>query len=1189
MTLLSNKLQKQVDLPVWEWTRPLPVGATAALSGTCTADFSLFNENSGRYIYTLLNATNFWRYDTIADTYIQLCTPGITPLTATSLQFAGAQGYYGRVISSTSNTIFTGLPFGKQAIGYRIRIISGTGAGQERLITAVSDPFIADFGGATAGSTTALTDTNKNWGGVGATNNVNNWVGYVVRTIFGTGLNQVRKILYNSATVLTIADLNIYAYDSFAVPLQGGLAPTAGTIGWVSPAVATLYQIEASTITVDTAWTVQPDNTSRYVIQSGAVWLCSGAIVANGSISLQYYSVLEDIWYAKSVQSNMIPTLLTESSFQRLTENASIWYTGKASEGTVTTITDSNSNWVVNQWAGYKCFIWTGTGRDQIGLITSNTATVLTFSNTLSTAPDATSRYNIVGYDAGTLTSTSARAVFDSTKTWSVDRWKGYAIRIIAGTGNGQIRQIVSNGTTSIVVDNPWTVQPDNTSIYTIGPYSTDMFISLGANAELFLYHESECDMVSHNRPLDEGIVMGACAMLTDGTSTATHRIFDQKPVPITSIAGTTIITATTVQPHQFKASQWVSIRGVTTANDIFNVTGKVQIATVPSTTTFTYSPFANGSGTYQYSDNVTIGTTVLPDASKFHADSATGGSTTTATFSRAQPSNINGWYAYGTNIAAGAQVASGAGTTTLTLNLTGGGTPTGTIRFSKWPLPVSITGGGGGGAGIFTCTIGAALPAYAKGWLVTGTGIQIGTIVTGGEGTTTISLSLPCTGAVSGTLVFSNPLNNHLPVSSTYSSGSGSSITMNAATNSHITGWWVSGTNIANGTIVTGGAGTATITVSPPTSGTPSGTITFYPPSVAPAAIYLTTAAPALAATGLLATGSGMQLVAQNTSNGTVMIPISAVAAVAAGISRYVITRRDVFGQQYDQQNMYLSGTATSGSTTTLVDGAAFWATATGSGSAGSTTLTLSAIGSYVHNGWYVSGTGIAAGARIVSGGGTTSLVLDLPHTGAVSATMTITAWQPQHLVGRKLRILTGATGLNQDLAITAVTASSGTITFGTATAPVNNVSVYSVLPGITTGAGSKIVWKSNGTQPLNAGRFIFRVRGGATPGIDKYDITTDRLIPMYVSPFNETLSSGSQYCYDGFDRIYFTKDVTNRVYYLDTETNMIHGAGIIPYLAGTAGLGNLMEVITTVDGLKYIWVVRKANVETFRTLAFY
>ena len=95
---------------------------------------------------------------------------------------------------------------------------------------------------------------------------MNNWVGYVVRTISGTGLNQIRKVLYNSATVLTIADLNIYAYDQWCAPLQGGLAPTAGIVGWVAPAAGTLYSIEASTITVDTAWTVQPDSSSRYLI-----------------------------------------------------------------------------------------------------------------------------------------------------------------------------------------------------------------------------------------------------------------------------------------------------------------------------------------------------------------------------------------------------------------------------------------------------------------------------------------------------------------------------------------------------------------------------------------------------------------------------------------------------------------------------------------------------------------------------------------------------------------------------------------------------------------------------------------------------------------------------------------------------------------------------------------------------------
>ena len=1188
---LTNKLKQQVDLPVWEWLRQIPINATTGLTCSCVADNPLFNATSGRYIYLLQNATSFWRYDTITDTYEQLASPVITALTASSMRFAGAHGYFGRVISSpTTTTIATGLPSSQAAVGYRIRIISGKGTGQERLITAVSDPIIADFGGASAGAAGTITDSSKNWGYTGTANNFNGWVGYVVRIVGGTGINQVRKILYNNATALTIADVNIHAYEPWAVPGS----PTAGAAGWTAPGAGSLYQIEYSTVTVDTPWDVQPDNTSRYVIQCGAVWLASGATAANGGFSMQYYSVLEDIWYAKESFSNFTPVAPSDLSLERITENSSIWFTGQATSGSGTTLTDSNENWTVNQWAGYYCFIWTGLGHGQLGIIASNTSNMLTFSNTLPTPPDATSRYNIIGYDAGTLSSASSqngRIVFDTTKSWTVNQYANFAIRIVAGTGMGQVRQIMSNGATSIVTYDNWNVQPDNTSVYIIQGSSQDMYLSYGASSETYIYHNGDCDIVTGGRTLDEGIIEVACAMLCDGTDKTTHVIYEQKPVSITGLAGTTTITATTTQPHQFITGQWVSIRGVTSAAaDIYNVTGKVQILATPSATTFTFTPFATGSGAYQYSNNVTIGTSVLPDASKYHADVATGGSTTTATFSRAQPSNINGWYVYGTNVAAGAQVAYGAGTTTLTFNLIGAGTPSGTLTFSKWPTPVTATYLSGGGIGVFTNTMNATVPTYIQGWLATGTNMGIGGIVTGGVGSATLNFSIQNSGTPTGTITFSHPTNRPLPTTSSYSSGSGTSIIMGSSTADYITGWYVVGTNIANGTTVTAGAGTTTITLSTSTPSSPSGTITFYPPSLANAMYYGASGAPTMNATSLLGVGNPMQLVAQNTANGTVMTPISTITAVAAGTSKFIIARRDMVGQQYQQQTMtYLSGVAVgTQSGTTLVDTNAFWATATGSsGSAGTYSFTLSAAGSPIHNGWYVSGTNIPTGAKVVGGAGTTTITTDLPLTGIVAGVITFTAWSINGLLGRRIRVLS-STGINQEVTITGVTPSSGTLTNAGITTVGPGTSSYTIMPTIIPGVATCLQWVANSSFLSKRGRWLIRVRGTAV-GFDKLDMTTDQLVTLYTIPISESLNTGSQYAYDQLDRMYFTKDVTQRVYYLDLNTMTIHGAGLMPYTAGTVLVGNKMEIFITTDGLKYLWINRQLQVDCFRQLLFY
>jgi hypothetical protein len=69
---------------------------------------------------------------------------------------------------------------------------------------------------------------------------------------------------------------------------------------------------------------------------------------------------------------------------------------GTAASGTTTTLTDSTAAWPLNSWTGWTVRFTSGTGSGQSAVITSNTATVLTFS-AVTTAPDATTHYAIDG------------------------------------------------------------------------------------------------------------------------------------------------------------------------------------------------------------------------------------------------------------------------------------------------------------------------------------------------------------------------------------------------------------------------------------------------------------------------------------------------------------------------------------------------------------------------------------------------------------------------------------------------------------------------------------------------------------------------------------------------------------------------------------------------------------------------
>lgn len=60
------------------------------------------NTNS-RYIYYY--STNFYRYDTWTDQWMQLQSPPVTPATTCTMRFSSFGGFRGRVLSGTTNTI----------------------------------------------------------------------------------------------------------------------------------------------------------------------------------------------------------------------------------------------------------------------------------------------------------------------------------------------------------------------------------------------------------------------------------------------------------------------------------------------------------------------------------------------------------------------------------------------------------------------------------------------------------------------------------------------------------------------------------------------------------------------------------------------------------------------------------------------------------------------------------------------------------------------------------------------------------------------------------------------------------------------------------------------------------------------------------------------------------------------------
>lgn len=197
-----------------------------------------------------------------------------------------------------------------------------------------------------------------------------------------------------------------------------------------------------------------------------------------------------------------------------------------------------------------------------------------------------------------------------------------------------------------------------------------------------------------------------------------------------------------------------------------------------------------------------------------------------------------------------------------------------------------------------------------------------------------------------------------------------------------------------------------------------------------------------------------------------------------------------------------------------------------------------------------------------------------------------TTKSWPVNIHVGRRLRYLSHL-GESTEVLITANTAT--TLTFAASTLPVAGATAYAILPQVVRGAGTCLIFQSAGSRAEQRGRYLYSHRGGALVGIDRFDITSGKHTLLCRLTQSETLTTGSMSTYDGNDRIYYTKEATLRMFCLNLITGVVSAAPQMPYVAGTATVGNRLVIITTKDRLKYLIVNRHSNVEMFRTLLFW
>ena len=584
---LTNNLKPILDQPVWEWARFSPVASTPT-SALCTSE-----DGDSRYIYYLVGTT-FYRYDAITDTYLQLASFPVGTVTTVAMRYSKYSGNRGRVLSQVSSTKLQ-IPYvggGSMLTGDNIVIRYGAGAGQERTITSVDPEVTHDSGLVTGASGAFITDTTKKW-------KPNQWVGYNCRVTYSTGVQLQRTILYNTVDTIWFQDNNYQPYEPFD---NFGFSTTPSSTGGSQSS----FIITSQNVNLNSPLTTPTDSTSRFIIQTGTIWLLSAS--STSPFFMWYmYDIANDTWMQKTSNAGLFSAAIgTDFSIERTGALGGAYVTGTATAGAARTLTDSLKSMAIDEYVNYQIRITGGLGAGQRQRIIANGTDYFEVAKKWATNPDATSTYSVV---ADTDTIFFAGNGNSSMLKYSVeaDLWSQGNIYDYNITNNITVQR---NGTLPFGINTGTRVTGAITAVainaagsgYRIGDVLT---VSGGGGTNGKVYVET---ISSTGQILSVSLMRcGNTYSVTTGAAT-TGGTGSAATVNITSVGTACLVT--TVAAHPFKIGDSVTIKGCSEAayNTTYTIIGVDGVAaTTPTTFDIAITATANMAATSTQSTSVVV------------------------------------------------------------------------------------------------------------------------------------------------------------------------------------------------------------------------------------------------------------------------------------------------------------------------------------------------------------------------------------------------------------------------------------------------------------------------------------------------------------------------------------------------------------------------------------------------------